>query len=218
MQYYTIMIILSRPFFSLPHNIPSPGTASLTDMRRDCVQAAGSIAQLLRIYRRHYTLRRINVQALHLVFTATLVLVCSACGAPDFHERETSWQNLEICSQALGELGQAFKSATRALEVITLIKAELIKQAQTRSKRRSESPSFSEYGPAVTKKRRPTATEQVSSDSLVADAYTSIDNLNFDGVENMQNLFNVDPSEVFTADSLLWNDYATIGVLQNSQP
>ena len=210
--------MLSRPFFSLPQSVPGPGSTSLTDMRRDCVQAAASIAQLLRIYRRHYTLRRINVQALHLVFTATLVLVCSACGAADLHERESSWKNLDICSQALGDMGQAFKSSNRALEVITLIKAELIKQAQIRSKRRSESPSFSEYGPAHVKKRRPTEDETARADSLTGDSFAQIDNLTFEGFENLQNLFNVDPNEVFTADSLLWNDYATIGVLQNPQP
>ena len=219
MQYHTIMIILARPFFSLPHNIPSPGTASLTDMRRDCVEAAASIAKLLKIYRRLFTLRRTNVQCLHLVFTATLVLVCSACGATDPYERDTSWQSLDICSQALGELGQSFKSATRALEVITLIKAELIKQVQqTRSKRRSESPSFSEYGRSQVKKRRPTESEYISPDALPSNPFADIDNLNFEGIENLQNLFNADPSEVFTAESLLWNDYATLGALQNPQP
>ena len=187
-------------------------------MRRDCVQAAASVAQLIRIYRRHYTLRRCNVQALHLVFTATLVLVCSACGALDPYERDNSWKSLEICTQALEEMGQAFKSAYRALEVITIIKAELIKQAQIRSKRRSESPSLSEYGPAQIKKRRPTETAHASTDSLDDDPFTQIDNLNFEGVENLQNLFNIDPNEVFTADSLLWNDYATIGALRNPQP
>ena len=187
-------------------------------MRKDCVQAAGSIAQLLRIYRRQYTLRRINVQALHLVFTATLVLVCSACAAIDPYERDSSWKNLEICTQALGEMGQAFKSSNRALEVITLIKAELVKQASSRSKRRSESPAFSDCGPAQIKKRRPTETEQTSTDSLARDPFAQIDALNFEGIENLQNLFNVDPNEVFTADSLLWNDYATIGALQNPQP
>ena len=211
------MIILSRPFFSLPHSVASPGAHSLTDMRTDCVQAAASIAQLLRIYRRQYTLRRCNVQALHLVFTATLVLVCSACGAIDPHERDLSWKSLETCSQALREMGQAFKSAHRALEVITIIKAELIKQAQVRSKRRSESPSFSEYGPAQTKKRRPTETEHTSTESLTDDPTVQIGDLNFEGFENLQNLFNVDPSGVFTADSLLWNDYATIGALRNPQ-
>lgn len=215
MQYYCIMIILSRPFFSISLNIPSPGSASLTDMRRDCVEAAASIAQILRIYRRHYTLRRTNVQALHLVFTATLVLVCSACGAVDPYEREMSWKNLEVCSQALGEMGQAFKSANRALEVITLIKAELLKQAQTKSKRRSESPSFSEYGPAQIKKRRPTEAELGPTDSIAIDPYAQLHDFNFEGVENLQNLFNADPSEVFTAESLMWNDYATIGVLRN---
>lgn len=209
------MIILSRPFFSLPHSVPSPGSGSLTDMRRDCVQAAASVAQLIRIYRRHYTLRRCNVQALHLVFTATLVLVCSACGALDPYERDSSWKSLETCTQALEEMGQAFKSAYRALEVITIIKAELIKQAKVRSKRRSESPSFSEYGPAQIKKRRPTETGHTPTDPLDDDPFTQIDNLNFEGVENLQNLFNIDPNEVFTADSLLWNDYATIGALRN---
>jgi hypothetical protein len=94
----------------------------------------------------------------------------------------------------------------------------LIKQAQTKTKRRSESPAFSEYGPSQVKKRRGTEAELDPTEGFPTDAFSPIENLNFEGVENLQNLFNVDPNEVFSADSLLWNDYATMNVLQNPQP
>ena len=60
------------------------------------------------------------MQAVHLIFTATLIHVFTACAATDPVRSQNAWENLEICCQALSELGLAFKSASRALEVVSL--------------------------------------------------------------------------------------------------
>lgn len=118
------------------------------------------MAKLIQTYRRLYSLRRINVQAVHLVFTATLIHVFTACAATDASRSNTAWKNLEICCQALSELGLAFKNASRALEVIMGIKSDLLRRSKSKTKRQNpwdDDQDDVELLPP--KKRRPTNAE-----------------------------------------------------------
>ena len=160
MQYHCIMIILTRPFLSSGKHSAVLDSGQVGQKRNKCLESARAMAQLLRMYRRTYTLRRTNVQAVHLVFTAALILVCSACGAPDAKEREESWPYLETCCQALGEMGQSFKNSNRAMEVITCIKAELLKQNRKNKKRSSHSVNQDDTSKGLRKKRRPTNSDE----------------------------------------------------------
>jgi hypothetical protein len=129
MQFYALRIIVDRPFLSLASN------AALSDQdisrsQKSCFDAASSIARLAQIYRRQYTLRRANIQTVHLIFTAALIHVHHAYLSGDGEIQGTAARYLEICSQALSELGLAYKNARRALEVITYIKADLFRCRQ----------------------------------------------------------------------------------------
>ena len=79
MQYHTIMIITFRPFFASVKTLPGLSVAEITAGRNYCTNSANFMAKLVQTYRRLYSLRRINVQAVHLVFTATLIHVFTAC-------------------------------------------------------------------------------------------------------------------------------------------
>ncbi|KAJ5958499.1 uncharacterized protein N7479_005649 [Penicillium vulpinum] len=128
MQFHAVRIIVDQPF---AFQQPGPGgltEENITHSRECCHDAALSITKLLQAIRRHFTLRRVNIQTVHLIFTAMLVHTQSAFLSPDFQIRDTARRQLEICSQALGEIGQAYKNALRALEVITSIKSELLRQ------------------------------------------------------------------------------------------
>jgi hypothetical protein len=96
-------------------------TSEVSFCRDACRKAAHSIAKLLRIFDRLYTLRRINVQAVHLIFTASLIHVYDACSFSGSDARDSAAAELEICCYALREMGQQFKNAIRALEVIFYI-------------------------------------------------------------------------------------------------
>jgi hypothetical protein len=160
MQYHTIMIITFRPFFASLKTLPGLTTADVTTGRNHCTNSANFMAKLIQTYRRLYRLRTINVQAVHLVFTATLIHVFTACAATDPTRSNTAWKNLEICCQALTEMGQGFKNASRALEVIMGIKSDLLRRSKSATKRQvpwDDTTSDLDAGPP--KKRRPTNTE-----------------------------------------------------------
>jgi len=135
MQYHELIIITNRPF--LGSTIASPGKPSsyLQVAHTLCFDAANAIVQLLQTNRRQYSLRRTNLHMVHIVFTASLMLVYFSC-ISRFAEAKLVLANLRICTQALAEMSQAFQSASRALEVIMVVKSRW--QTQLRESRRAK--------------------------------------------------------------------------------
>lgn len=128
MQFHAVRIIVDQPFAFLSSGVDGLTAQDIQGSRETCNDAAGSITKIVQATRRHFSLRRVNIQVVHLIFTAMLVQVHSAFLLPDPQTRDTARRRLEICSQALGEIGQAYKNALRALEVITSIKTELLRR------------------------------------------------------------------------------------------
>lgn len=146
MQFYAVLIIVDQPFAFLPATGDTLLAQDIQNNRKSCHEAAVSITKLIQAFRRHFTLRRINIQAVHLIFTAMLAHVHNAFFPVDQYIRDSSRRQLEICSQALGEIGQAYKNALRALEVITSIKSDLLRsenRARTGGFRMAGQPSSS---------------------------------------------------------------------------
>ncbi|KAJ5823885.1 hypothetical protein N7447_006225 [Penicillium robsamsonii] len=128
MQFHAVRIIVDQPFAFQQPGLGGLTEENITHSQECCHDAALSITKLLQTIRRHFSLRRVNIQTVHLIFTAMLVHTQSAFLSPDFQMRDTARRQLEICSQALGEIGQAYKNALRALEVITSVKSELLRR------------------------------------------------------------------------------------------
>ncbi|KAJ5378262.1 uncharacterized protein N7496_005671 [Penicillium cataractarum] len=126
MQLHALRIIVDRPFVLSDAATSALAPDQISESRESCNGAALGITKLVQIFRRHYSLRRVNIQAVHLIFTAMLVHVHNACLSEDYEICHAAQRHLEICSQALGEIGQAYKNALRALEVITSIKSSLL--------------------------------------------------------------------------------------------
>ena len=209
MQYHTIMIITFRPFFASAKTLTGLTTAEITTGRNHCTSSANFMAKLIQTYRRTYSLRRINVQAVHLVFTASLIHVFTACAATDLTRSNTAWKNLEICCQALSELGLAFKSASRALEVIMGIKSDLLRQSKSSIKRQNPWDDRGEDDPpAPPKKRRPTDTDtNLQQTHQSPQSQGSFDfGLNFGEADPSFNLFDTSYDD-FSLETLFWAGY-----------
>lgn len=155
MQYHTLMILVHRPFFAATiTTMPDVAFSDPLVGRTSCTDSARSISKLLQIYRRLYGLRRINIQAVHLIFTASLVHVLNACGSVEPSLKNSAWKDLEVCQQALSELSKGFQSASRALEVVNGIKDELLRATRENAKRSSPDSSIMEPDGDVNAKRR----------------------------------------------------------------
>jgi hypothetical protein len=93
-------------------------------MQHLCLAAADSVVEVLRVYQRQHSLRQTNIQIVHLIFTAALVQVYHSCRNNSGPESVRASNNLQFCCQSLAEIGQSWRSAMRALEVIICVKRE----------------------------------------------------------------------------------------------
>lgn len=138
MQFYAVLISLFRPYLSsqlVCYNQIFSSTedqAHILEADSGCISAAHGITELLRCYQRQHSLRRSNIQIVHIIFTASLVFIYDVCSR-SYSESRTSLSDLQFCCHALGEIGQSYGNATRALEVIILVKSEWQRIAAVRS-------------------------------------------------------------------------------------
>lgn len=208
MQYHCVAIVTARPFFASSKKLLGLLPQEIAIHRNSCTSSANSVARLIQIYRRLYGLRRINVQAVHLIFTAALVHVFMACGAQDAARSDTAWKNLELCCQALAEIGVAYKNSTRALEVIMGLKADLLRRStRSRSKRKKTWDDRRSYlsSSAAAKKRKPSHSEEDFVRGGSASTDTSLST--FDpGMSETGQAFNFFDSNLddFALDNLFW--------------
>jgi hypothetical protein len=138
MQLYAISIFLYRPFFSRNIELDEVGIRVFNQARRVCLSAARSLVDLVRLYRKQHTLRRTNVQIVHLLFTASLIHIYNTCTSTG-EEAQKALSDLQFCCQALTEIGQAYKNSTRALEVLICIKPEWQSKAYAKRLKRTGS-------------------------------------------------------------------------------
>ncbi|KPM43003.1 hypothetical protein AK830_g3537 [Neonectria ditissima] len=150
MQFYAVLISLYRPYLSsqlVCYNEIFTSAEDRTQMleaESGCISAAHGITELLRCYQRQHSLRRSNIQIVHIIFTASLVFIYDVCSR-SYAKSRTSLGDLQFCCHALGEIGQSYGNATRALEVIILVKSEWQRLAAARSNcsTNKKRPSFS---------------------------------------------------------------------------
>ena len=207
MQYHCIVILVNRPFVTPTGRSRVKPSSNSTSSRQACSDAAKSIARLIRIYDRLYTLNRCNVQMVHLIFTTTVIHVYNACtGLPE--DRDSAAQDLEVCCDALRTIGQSFKSANRAHEVIIYLKFELLNRRKANAKR--PQPASSHLAEETSLKRHRASGESEtaapSQPSLDQSPMNEWAYLNFEP-SPLGNPFPADEAEL---DPLFWANFATV--------
>ncbi|KAJ4049560.1 hypothetical protein NW763_008858 [Fusarium oxysporum] len=123
MQHAFCIIILHRPFVAKSYIQPYPRVgAGHQHARSMCVQSAIDIAKLIGGYKLCFSIRRANVLFVHMAFTAALILVYATISEQEDHDRAEMSVHLDVCCQALAELGNVFESASRTLDILLSVK------------------------------------------------------------------------------------------------
>ncbi|KAF3763469.1 hypothetical protein M406DRAFT_226316, partial [Cryphonectria parasitica EP155] len=133
MQYYQSLIHAYRPWMSKTHSVHQPQTtqgpgAGLA--RKMCMDSAKAIAKLLRMYEDRYTLRRINIQAVAITFSAALLLVFATVSRYQRDRADEILADLSVCFRALDELAPAWDTAKRARDFLTRLQRHWERQAR----------------------------------------------------------------------------------------
>jgi hypothetical protein len=142
MLYYAILVAIDRPFtYGRCESLPGLTRAEIEESHRASTDAAVIIVHLLQEYRQWYGLRQMNIHTVHLIFTAALGHIHNVYFAPGEPTRMAARKHLQICCQALSEIGPGYKIALRALEVITSIKSEFESLPNRRIRQASHRPA-----------------------------------------------------------------------------
>lgn len=113
MQYHAAQILLHRPFLC----------ADITPnySQEICRNSATTFTNLLEQYRSNwYSMRRINVISVHLIFTISTIHLLNAWTEVGTYKTDAT-QGIKTCCLALSELGRTFETAKRTLAVLTCL-------------------------------------------------------------------------------------------------
>jgi hypothetical protein len=83
-----------------------------------CIQSAISIAKILVLYEKRYTLRRINVKAVSITSSAILLLLFAAVAHYPLAENEDITAHLSTCFRALDEFSLSWQSANKVKDLL----------------------------------------------------------------------------------------------------
>ncbi|KAI0905171.1 fungal-specific transcription factor domain-containing protein [Ustulina deusta] len=119
MQYHQIMLYAHRPWMSRSY---TQSNLFFTDARRQCIDSAVAIAELLKIYESQYAFRRINVQAVGMTCSAALLLIFAVVTGYQGPDGKQLKPYLSICFRAMEQFSLAWENAKRSLNFLILVR------------------------------------------------------------------------------------------------
>ncbi|KIV99416.1 uncharacterized protein PV09_08954 [Verruconis gallopava] len=134
MHYYQCLIHAHRPWMSRNYIQSQPPQGPGSDHARlMCVDAAISIARILRIYEKQFTFRRINIQGPIITCSAALILIFADISHYGKSHDLKITPHLSLCFRALDAFGQCWENAKRARVFLTKLQRQW--EVQARMKR-----------------------------------------------------------------------------------
>jgi hypothetical protein len=121
MEYHQLLILIHRPWTSKTSQPTLQKGPGYMHARHQCVESATAISKLLRRYEMQYTFRRMNIQIIHIIFSAALIMIFATISRRTEPPTLEEASNLGVCFRALDELGQAFELAKSAREGLITI-------------------------------------------------------------------------------------------------
>lgn len=156
MHYYQCLIYAHRPWMSrVTAQSQTPQGPGAAHARQICVDAAISIAKILKIYEHRYTLRRVNIQGPAITCSAALLLIFAKISRYGRTRGLNVDEHLGICFRALDAFGQSWESARRSRVFLIRLQRQWELQARQRRLARRPSKPASEFS----RKRPLTATD-----------------------------------------------------------
>lgn len=146
MQYYQNVIHTHRPWMSSSYIQPQPPQGpGYMHAQRMCIKSATAIAMLIQTYERQFSLRRVNVQSVAIVFSAAILLIFASMSRRRRRRTAETTTHLSMCFRALEELSASWDCAKRARDFLLMLQ----RKWELRSRRLSpgaRDPAPASYG------------------------------------------------------------------------
>lgn len=137
---------------SQPQQAKGPGA---DQARKVCMDSACAIARLLRLYEERWTLRRINIQAVAITFSAALLLVFATVSHYQREREDEILADLSACLRALDELSPSWDTARRARDFLIRLQRHWERQARSSSRAPGRDGAAAARGGFVGPRKRP---------------------------------------------------------------
>lgn len=155
MQFYQSLIYAHRPWMSRTHSQPQQAKGPGADQaRKVCMDSASAIARLLRLYEERWTLRRINIQAVAITFSAALLLVFATVSRYQREREDEILADLSACLRALDELSPSWDTARRARDFLIRLQRHWERQARSSAKALGRDDAASARGGFISSRKR----------------------------------------------------------------
>jgi hypothetical protein len=115
-QYHEAMIFANHPFITMPK------TGHLLESQDKYAESARKITEIIQMYDRLWSLRRINIQFIHPMFTASMVHLYTACTSNSRDVHASAVFKLETCCDALKDVSQYIELAAWQLRSIDRVR------------------------------------------------------------------------------------------------
>ncbi|KAL5334411.1 fungal-specific transcription factor domain-containing protein [Aspergillus crustosus] len=114
LQYYVIVILLHRPF------LRGTDASSIERYNHICSHAAQQVTAIMKIYRSHYTLRRIPISTIHVVATSAIIHLLAAT-SPSPKTARPAAKLLKYNIMCLTEMAQSWSWSLRAVRSLQIL-------------------------------------------------------------------------------------------------
>ncbi|KAK1716026.1 fungal-specific transcription factor domain-containing protein [Colletotrichum acutatum] len=138
MQYYQNVIHAHRPWMSSSYIQPQPPQGpGYMHAQQMCIESAAAVAKLILIYERQYSLKRVHIQGVAIIFSAAIILIFASISRRRRKRTTETATHLSVCFRALEELSGTWECAKRSRDFLLMLQ----RKWELRSRRLSQCPS-----------------------------------------------------------------------------
>lgn len=102
-----------------------------------CIESAAAVAKLIIIYERQYSLKRVPIQGVAIIFSAAIILIFASISRRRRKRTTETTTHLSVCFRALEELSGTWECAKRSRDFLLMLQ----RKWELRSRRLGHCPS-----------------------------------------------------------------------------
>ncbi|OHE99785.1 hypothetical protein CORC01_04921 [Colletotrichum orchidophilum] len=122
MQYYQNVIHAHRPWMSSSYIQPqAPQGPGYMHAQYMCIESAAAIAKLILVYERQYSLKRVHIQGVAIIFSAAIILIFASISRRKRKRTTETATHLSVCFRALEELSSSWECAKRSRDFLLML-------------------------------------------------------------------------------------------------
>ncbi|KAK1533504.1 hypothetical protein CPAR01_10212 [Colletotrichum paranaense] len=115
-------VLLLQPWMSSSYIQPQPPQGpGYMHAQQMCIESAAAVAKLILIYERQYSLKRVHIQGVAIIFSAAIILIFASISRRRRKRTTETATHLSVCFRALEELSGTWECAKRSRDFLLML-------------------------------------------------------------------------------------------------